>query len=200
MSAETRVRPIGGALILAAGFSRRFGSDKRAHTLPDGRTLLEATLARYSEVYSHICVVLRPDDRALARQVRSLAGNPEVALAPDAALGMGHSLAAGIDAIADHWQWASVALADMPFVRKGTLAELLDVFFATEAQSIVQPIYRGTPGHPVTFPSSCFAGLRALTGDQGARSMLRDNEHLIRHPVADRGVLDDVDTPGALID
>lgn len=197
MSAEKQARHTGGALILAAGFGRRFGSDKRAHTLADGMTLLDATLDRYAEVYSHLCVVLRPDDEALARHVRSLPGNPEIALSVDAELGMGHSLAAGVRSIADHWQWVSVALADMPFVSATTLNELLDAFFAARAERIVQPVYKGTPGHPVTFPGRYFEQLSRLGGDAGARSVLRNADGLIRTPVADPGVLEDVDTPSA---
>ena len=198
MSAEQNSRPKGGALILAAGFGRRFGSDKRRFKLPDGRTLLEATLERYAEAYAKLCVVLRPEDESLARRVRALPGNPEVALSVDAELGMGHSLAAGVRTIADDWEWASVGLGDMPFVSASTLCELLDVFFAAGGQSIVQPVYQGRPGHPVTFPGSCFGEMCGLEGDQGARTIVQHASNLIRHPVADAGVLDDVDNPAAI--
>ena len=112
MSAELTSRS-GGALLLAAGFSRRFGSDKRRQQLPDGRTLLEATVMRYSEVFRDICVVLRTEDEVLARTVRGLPGNPEIAIAEDAELGMGHSLAAGMRTVvsqsSEPWQWAAIA-------------------------------------------------------------------------------------------
>lgn len=197
MSAEQSPRPNGGALILAAGFGRRFGSDKRTYQLPDGHSLLEATLERYAEAYSNLCVVLRPEDEALARRIRTLPGNPKIALSRDAELGMGHSLAAGVRSIADHWQWASVGLGDMPFVSSTTLRALLNVFFDHAASSIVQPVYEGKPGHPVTFPGSYFAGMCGLEGDLGARAIVRTAAQVIRYPVDDRGVLDDVDTPAA---
>jgi molybdenum cofactor cytidylyltransferase len=197
VSADNPIRPVGGALILAAGFGRRFGSDKRAHKLPGGQMLLQATCERYAEVYERICVVLRPEDEALARQIRGLSGTPEIALATDARLGMGHSLAAGIRTVGKEWRWASVALGDMPYIRAATLSELLDAFFAKDAQRIVQPAFNGIPGHPVTFPGDCFEEMRQLQGDQGARALLSDNERLLRYPVSDPGVLDDVDTPEA---
>lgn len=197
MSAERYTRPAGGALILAAGFGRRFGSDKRAFQLPDGRTLLEATLARYATAYDALCVVVRPEDEALARKVRALPGHPEIALAADAERGMGHSLAAGIRTIMDHWDWVSVGLGDMPFVQVATLEALQEAFFSTGAERIVQPVHDGRPGHPVTFPGACFPAMCRLEGDQGARSVLSSSDDLIRHPVDDPGVLDDVDTPTA---
>ncbi len=197
MSADSAGRDDGGALILAAGFGRRFGSDKRAHKLPDGRTLLAATCELYASVYTRLCVVLRPEDEALARAIRALPGNPEIALAADASLGMGHSLAAGVRSISDNWRWASVALGDMPFVRAATLTSLLDAFFAAAAEQIVQPTYQGTPGHPVTFPAACFADMARLEGDQGARAVLAAYGRVQQEPVDDPGVLMDVDTPSA---
>ena len=197
MSADAATYPAGGALILAAGFGRRFGADKRAHKLPDGRTLLQATCERYAEVYEHLCVILRPEDEALARQVRAWPGNPEIALAADATLGMGHSLAAGVRTIADDWSWASVVLGDMPYIQAATLRQLLEAFFDRDAEYIVQPVCDGRPGHPVTFPGSCFAALCQLTGDEGARTLLKNSDRLLRLPVGDQGVLADVDTPEA---
>ena len=195
MPAETLKRSSGGALILAAGFGRRFGSDKRRYRLPHGRTLLEATIERYALVYSDLCVVLRPDDEELETGVRALPASPRIAHAAEAALGMGHSLAAGIRAIEAEWDWASVALGDMPFVSTDTLNELLDRFFAAGADTIVQPEYQGQPGHPVTFPARCFPEMTRLEGDQGARQILERAGRVIRHPVADRGVLEDLDVP-----
>jgi molybdenum cofactor cytidylyltransferase len=193
--AEPTSLPPGGALILAAGFGRRFGSDKRTYRLPDGRTLLEATISRYASVYSGLSVVVRPEDAELERMLGALPARPRVVHAPDASLGMGHSLAAGIRAIPDEWQWVSVALGDMPFVTAATLRELLNVFFSAGGQSIVQPEYEGQPGHPVTFPSVYFPQMAALQGDEGARTVLRQADSVIRHPVLDAGVLQDVDRP-----
>lgn len=196
MPADKAGRPSGGALILAAGFGRRFGSDKRRYRLSDGRTLLQATLARYAEVYPEVCLVLRPGDGALASVAKGLPTRLQIAISEDAALGMGHSLAAGVRRISANWDWVSVALGDMPFVEANTLRDLLRIFESSPVGSIVQPTFNRTPGHPVTFPSSCFPDMAGLEGDQGARPVLAAHaDMLIRHPVNDPGVLQDVDVP-----
>jgi len=94
----------GGAVILAAGNSRRFGSDKRHYPLLPGRTMLETSLARYQEVFERVFVVLRPDDKAWAHRLT----DARIVYAEDAALGMGHSLAAGVKA-AQHLDYLFVA-------------------------------------------------------------------------------------------
>ncbi len=195
MPADASKHPAGGALILAAGFGRRFGSDKRIFRLPDGRTLLEGTIERYTSVYPDVCVVLRPDDGSLESTLRDLSAPLRIAHAAEASLGMGHSLAAGIRSIRGDWRWASVALGDMPFVRGETLHALLERFFSAGADTIVVPEYDGRPGHPVTFPASCFSAMAELQGDQGARGIILEAERVIRYAVDDPGVLEDVDTP-----
>ena len=184
----------GGVLILAAGSSRRFGADKRFHVMPDGRTLLLASIDLYAAVFEHVCVVLRATEETLAEELGQLPCHPVLCLAADAHLGMGHSLAAGIRRIAGAWPWAAVALADMPFIRPETLM-MLGARFEKE-NGILQPEYQGQPGHPVFFPGRFFPALQALTGDAGARTVLQAHAgDLLRIPVQDSGVITDLDTP-----
>lgn len=190
----------GGVIVLAAGSASRFGSDKRTHTLAEGDFLLGATVARYVEKFDDVIVVLRPEDDAIATRLTQ-AFDPDTVTfvrAPDARLGMGHSLAAGIRA-AKEWDFAFVALGDMPFVDLRTLAALNRAISEAGPDAIVQPIHRGRPGHPVGFGHGHFVALESLTGDQGARRVVRlAGSHLVTIDVDDPGVLHDVDTPADL--
>jgi len=185
----------GGAVLLAAGASRRFGSDKRRHQLPDGTSLLSASTRLYGAAFDQLIVVLRPEDADLAAAIAAAWPQAQVVYCGDAHRGMGHSLSAGIDA-AQGWRYAFVALADMAWVRPTTLARLRAVLEAAPADAIVQPMYLGAPGHPVGFGAARFAGLSHLSGDQGARHLIREaGERLIRVAVDDPGILEDLDTP-----
>lgn len=115
-----------GVILLAAGRGRRFGSDKRAALLPDGRPLLAHTLARYRSAFDAIVLVLREDDPQPAFLSDSgLRDSVTVMRCPDADLGMGHSLAAGAaHAMQAKWRGAFVALGDMPWVQADTLRAL----------------------------------------------------------------------------
>jgi molybdenum cofactor cytidylyltransferase len=109
--------------------------------------------------------------------------------------GMGGSLAAGARAVSAWSQGAFVALGDMPDVAPGvytTLAAALGEGGAT----IVAPTHRGRRGHPVLFAAEHFAALGALTGDEGARGVVRGHRERVRAVEVDHpGVLLDVDTP-----
>ncbi|MFN3239874.1 MAG: NTP transferase domain-containing protein [Pseudomonadales bacterium] len=58
-----------GAIMLAAGSSRRFGDDKRRSLLPSGQQLLEESIHKAASVIDEVLVVLRFGDREFAREL-----------------------------------------------------------------------------------------------------------------------------------
>lgn len=184
----------GGALVLAAGFSSRFGSDKRAHKLPDGTPLLLATLDKY-KTFSQLAVVIRDPEDEPAQWLRAASRDVTLIVAADARLGMAHSLAAGIAGISE-WSYAFIVLADMPFVAETTLAQLRSTMEASTTPSIIVPTFNDRPGHPVGFDVAFFEQLRTLKGDEGARSILqRCAPQIVEVPVTDPGIHQDIDRP-----
>ncbi len=184
-------------MLLAGGFARRFGSDKRRHRLRDGTTLLIASVRLYRSVFPHLVVVLRPEDDDLARAVERESPGVHAVRCANARDGMGHSLACGARAAAG-WSFLFVALADMPWVAADTLTRLAAAMADGGPDAVVQPVHQGVPGHPVGFGSAWFPQLAALTGDAGARSVVRAAaaaQRLIRLDVDDPGILEDLDTP-----
>jgi molybdenum cofactor cytidylyltransferase len=185
-----------GALVLAAGRSRRFGGDKRRARLGDGRSLLETTVSRYVAIAAAVRVVMRPEDDAAALMAAPFP-NVEIIRATDADRGMAHSLAAGLSECT--WDAALVVLADMPCIAPATLREIVETWSSASdrASTIVRPSRAGAPGHPVCFGRDHFPALRDIEGDRGARDYLR-GEHVVTVDVDDAGTLVDVDTREAL--
>lgn len=178
-------------LLLAAGRSRRFGADKRWQPLADGTPLALATAARLRQACADVLVVVRPEDEALAAQLREL--GCAVVTCSDAELGMGHSLAAGVRASADAAGWL-VALADMPAIAAASYRAVAAALAAGAA--IAVPVWRGQRGHPVGFAGHWRDELSALTGDRGARALMQGHAALVQQiAVDDPGILADIDTP-----
>jgi molybdenum cofactor cytidylyltransferase len=179
-------------LILAAGQSPRFGSDKRQALLPDGRCMLEAVITCYRQVFDKVLLVARDDD-PFAQQLADIHG-VELVVNEQADLGMGHSLACGAQALLAHEELSGVVigLADMPAVSPATLMDVSQTL-AGRMQPVV-PVYQGHLGQPRGLPRKWFDALSRLIGDQGARQLLDWRQAVPVH-VNDPGILQDVDTP-----
>ena len=186
-------------ILLAAGFSTRFGSNKLLAPLPaggaEGGTPVAVAAARHlAEALPEPVAVVRPRAQKASQLLRE-AGCRTV-VCRNAAQGMGTSLAAGVRAAADADGWV-VALADMPFIRAETIRRIARAL--QEGAAIAAPACGGERGHPVGFARRFRDDLLALTGDEGARAILRVYPDWITlYETGDRGVLRDVDVPGDL--
>ncbi len=182
-----------GVLLLAAGSSRRFGSDKRFAQLPDGRTLLNATLENFLQSGLALRVCLGADDSALATTLDKR--GIDVVVCQSSAEGMGATLAEASRGFGD-WSAVLVALADMPLIQPATIGRIAT---AAMPEQIVVPCFKGQQGHPVAFGSRFFHLLVQCKGDRGARWVIdRYPQAVSELAIDDPGILRDVDTPDAL--
>ncbi len=181
-------------ILLAAGASKRFGSDKLMHPLAGQDPVALAALANLRAAIPYVIAVVRPGVPAL-ENLLSEAG-ATVILCANADEGMGASLATAVGASGDVAGWV-VTLADMPYIRPETIEKIAASLAAGAA--IVAPAYRGERGHPVGLSARFRPQLQALRGDEGARSIIRLNEDSVTLiDVNDPGVCQDIDTPDDL--
>ena len=82
----------------------------------------------------------------------------------------------------------------MPRIRPATIRQIAAVLAG--GAHIVAPAYRGTRGLPVGFSGAFREALAALSGDTGARDILRaERSRVTLLDCDDPGVLADIDTP-----
>jgi molybdenum cofactor cytidylyltransferase len=191
---RARERPAVAALVLAAGGSTRMGDRHKLTASLGDRPLVAHAVDTVLASRARPVVVVTGHQ---AEAVRASLGGREVTFVanPEWSTGLASSLRAGLAGLPQAVDGVLVCLGDMPRIRAATLDALLDAF--TGPQSIVTPEYLGRRGHPVLFGRGHFAELARTTGDVGARALLE--RHAPRAvPVADPGVLVDVDTPADL--
>lgn len=196
MSATRDARVVG--LLLAAGRGRRFARaprDDKLLALWRGEVVAVRAAETLARGVTRCYAVIRPDADALAALCER--AGISVIRCDRAESGMGYSLACGVAHVA--WDDATdavlVALADMPAIRPSTIARLAGE--AGNPDVVVAPSYQGRRGHPVLFGRAHFSQLMGLTGDAGARDMLRANPPRLV-AIDDPGVLFDIDSPDDL--
>ncbi len=182
-------------LLLAAGFSRRYGAQKLLEPISGGNGMAEESCRHLREATDRVIAVVRPDQDVLANILKK--AGAEVTLFDEAPLGMGATLAFGVKSSPESMGWL-IALADMPLIKVSTIRVLSETL--RSGASLVMPSYRGQRGHPVGFHNKHYEALARLHGDQGARSIIADQtDSSTIVPVDDAGILYDIDTPADLV-
>lgn len=178
-------------ILLAAGYGRRFGSNKLLHPLGDGIPLVLHTARTLQEALPHTLVVVNARDQESIELLES--EGMKILLNPAADAGMGTSIACGVQASLQAEGWV-IALADMPYLRAQTIRSVAAGI--RNRHSICAPRYHDQRGHPVGFGRAYAKALLALSGDEGARYIIAANRHYLSlFDSRDPGVVADIDHP-----
>lgn len=188
-----------GILVLAAGQSSRFGSDKLLAKMPDGQPIIAHSLAPLKAMAKRyqlkLCVVTRYDNYELNNYLTEQ--EIPYTVCPDAHLGMGHSIAHGIKSnpLCQGWM---IALADMPNLTSNIIESLITHIIQNPYQIVRPSILKNGKDialHPVYFPQFYKLKLSQLTGDNGAKEIIQQQK-LIN--IENTECLIDIDTPQEL--
>ncbi|GBQ42371.1 purine catabolism protein PucB [Komagataeibacter europaeus] len=203
----TRAGPRVAAIVLAAGRSSRTAPLHKLLT-PDAtglpmiaRTLRAITASRAGPVI----VVLghrAAEIQAAASIDRQAENAPRFITAPNHACGLSQTLAAGIRAASAYpaVTGALVCLGDMPLIGTDLIDRMIATFLTHPDRPGVMPVHEGRRGNPVLWSRDLFPALLALTGDQGARPLLRQHETGMARVAAGAEITADFDTPARLAD
>jgi molybdenum cofactor cytidylyltransferase len=184
-----------GAVLLAAGSSRRMGRPKLL--LPwQGTSVLGHLVAQWQAAGAgQIAVVCASGDRPLEAELDRLgfpAADRIVNPAPDRGMFSSIQCAAQWPGWQPAWSHFAIALGDQPHLRQSTLLALLR-FSAARPTQVCQPARSGRPRHPVVLPRAVFLELA-----QSPAARLKD--FLASRPLAaceidDPGLDWDLDSP-----
>lgn len=178
-----------GAILLAAGRSSRMAGQHKLLAEWRGKPLVAHAADALLAAGLPVLVVTGHGADAVAV---ALAGRDvRIVHAADHALGLAHSLRAGLMAAPVCWDAALVALGDMPRLEPELLVRL------AAAEGIAVPVFEGRRGNPVRWPRADWSELLTLSGDEGARRLLLVRE-VTEVTAPTDGIHADVDTLDAL--
>lgn len=187
-------------VMLAAGRSSRMKD--QGHKLLarfDGMPLLrKSVLSAIGSDCQTVVVVIGAQHRVLQETIADL--DVRVVENPGYVSGLASSIRVGMMATEPFKpDGVLIALADMPAIETVHVDRLITAFREHRGACVIRAAANGRPGNPVIFPSTWFERLKGLSGDVGARALLKDNAAAIIDVEIGEAALADVDTPEYLI-
>ena len=187
-----------GAIILAAGLSKRMGKPKLFLPYLNKPLIRYPVLLAVDQKFAPIIVVGGKFMPQLQFELKEYVEQISIISNPAYEMGMSSSLKTGIRALNEEVDAVFIFLGDQPFVSAEIIERLTKVYKENLANGvkIVRPRYAKQPGHPILFDKSLFSQFEALTGDEGGKRIIKSNEnHLIYVDIENSKLNLDIDTP-----
>lgn len=187
-----------GALLFAAGQSRRMGGPNKLLAEVDGTPMVAYVARRVLASRARPIIAVLGNqadavDAALGKLPVERVRNPEFAG------GLSTSLKRGIAALPPDLDGALICLGDMPLISGRHIDRLIAAFNPLEGRAIIVPTRRGKRGNPVLWSKRFFPEMAELAGDVGAKHLIGEHAELVAEvEMDDDAILVDIDTPEAL--
>jgi len=207
-------------ILLGAGSSERFGSEKLLVSLPSGEMLFERALEIHlqSQILPLI-VVISPNLGKIIRQKTEIFafsrlkigkgvdtwhafsckwGGGRLIINENFHKGMSSSIKKGVGCLTDEEKAGGlvVSLVDLPLLSSETINFLIKMSLK-ERVGFLLPVFNDITGHPVIVDFNRFKNdIARLRGDVGLRSLLKKYPKAVKKiPWQDDSVMWDIDTP-----
>jgi molybdenum cofactor cytidylyltransferase len=185
------------AVVLAAGQSTRMGGANKLLLPFGGEPLVRRTVRTVLAAgVQETVVVIGYQGREVMRAVLDLPVTVQPNLLYEE--GQMRSVAAGVAALAQATDAILVCPADLPLLRTEDLHELMEVYLAHPASSIVIPRHQGERGNPIVFAAAYAPEVAAGRRLIGCRKLAQQYpDETFWHDVAHARFTTDCDTPEA---
>ena len=183
-----------GLVMLAAGNSRRFGSNKLMYEI-DGMSMYLRTLNQLQAAVSELgnCeLIVVTQYKEIAAKARALGA--KVLINPQPERGISSSMQIGL-AAAKESAACLFTVSDQPWLSAETIVRLVHKL-QSESKGMACTIWAQKTGNPCIFSRKYYQELMEITGDKGGKQIInRHPEDVTYLEIEDEKELVDVDVP-----
>lgn len=182
-------------VLLAGGSSSRLGQAKQLVQL-NGESLLRRQCKLALELTDQVTVVLGSNADLMIGELADLPVT--VVLNPLWSTGMASSISAGVKQIKECSNACLLLLVDQWLLTADDLKQLISAWQQSPNDIwLSKNVAKTASGPPVIFPSHCFSALENISGEQGAKPVIRDNIKIVKS-IEMENAFTDLDTPEQL--
>lgn len=157
-------------IILAAGYSRRMGTNKLLLPFKNKRIIEVIIEEVISSKFEKVYIVCRNNE------IKDIAINYPINIVINerAHEGQSTSVVEAIKEVGDNADSYMFLMGDQPLIHRDFINEMIDFYYSNNS-SILVPLYNGKRGTPVVFSSNWRAEILKLKGDEGGRQIIKEN-------------------------
>ena len=163
-------------ILLAAGSSKRYGTENKLSALINDKPLINHTLDALLKIFHHneIIVVVGHD----FQNIINLINNPKINYVKNQNYknGIGTSISSAMKKIDPNTDGVMIIPGDMPFITIEDLTKLQKKFLELKCIKVVCPKHNAIIGNPVLLPKSYFKILESLNHDIGAKPYIKNKD------------------------
>ncbi len=182
--------------ILAAGMSKRMGSENKLLKKYKNKIIINQTLKNHSESkLEKLNIIIGHDKESLNDTLKNF--QIGVIENDNYMSGMLSSIKIINDYIDNEVTGIMISLADMPLVSSKDINSILDTFLLHDEKKICIPEFNGRLGNPIIIPLEIYKKIiqnENLLKDKGLKSTILDGKFDIVRARSSSGVLKDFDT------
>ncbi len=184
-------------LVLAAGLSSRMTIGNKLLLKIKNITVIENTIKNlYKSNIDDFLIVLGHQSNLLSKALKNF--KLSLIINDSYKEGISSSIKKGISKIDDKSNGVMICLADMPKITSKTYNILIDkfkYFYDISTPLIILPEYNGKTGNPVILSNHFFSELKKISGDIGAKFLIKKNKKYIKKVIlSEKYILEDIDT------
>ena len=183
-------------LVLAAGLSSRMIVGNKLLLKIKNLTIVEKTIKNlYNSNIDNIFVILGHQSNLLSKVLK----NFKIPLIINESYkdGISSSIKKGVSLIDNRSNGVMICLADMPKITSNTyniLIEKFKKFYNITTPLIILPEYNSITGNPVILSNHFFSELKEISGDIGAKYLIKENKRYIKKVnISESYILEDID-------
>ena len=190
----TEPRDFISLIVLAAGKSSRFGSNKLLSET-DGEAMIQRVVrTSLASRASEVVVVAGFEEDKIRHALQCC--ECRVVSNPEFEKGQTSSVIAGVNSVKKHANAAMILPGDVAFIKAEQIDKVIDEYNLAPS-SIVVASYRGRMGHPILFDHALFDEMLKITEEKaGLKEVVnRHRSEIRRIEVESREILVDIDIP-----
>ena len=182
--------------ILAAGMSKRMGSENKLLKKYNNNIILDQTLKNHFESKLEILnIIIGHDKQSIKKILRDF--NIQIIENPNYKSGILSSIKEINNHVNENITGIMISLADMPLVRSEDIDSIIDAFLLHNEEKICIPESSGRYGNPMIIPVDIYKKIiqnENLLKDRGLKTTILDGKFDLIKISTSNGVLKDFDT------